>query len=153
MKKYQRIVGSLAALTFLLIGLTSCTTKKYTMTLHDEMAYGTIAIDETQVMVIVSGSFGGGILEFQGVTHKFKIKGLKIGGVGMHKVNLTGDVYKLDDIKDFAGIYFAAEAGITAVKGMGGFWLKNSSGVTLHLTSKTEGLALAVGVEGLKISM
>ena len=44
------------------------------------------------------------------------------------------------------------EAGITGVKGREGSWVKNDKGVSLHLTSKSEGLALSIGVEGLKIS-
>lgn len=152
MKNYQKLVSLLAVLTLLLISLTACSSKDTTAS-HDEMASGTITIDETQVMLLVGGSFGGGTLSFQGESHKFKVKGLKIGGIGMHKVELTGDVYKLNDIKDFSGTYFVAEAGLTVVKGVGGFWLKNNNGVTLHLTSKAEGLALSVGVEGLYIEM
>lgn len=152
MKKFQKIFISIIATTFLFIGLSGCSSKTST-TSHDDTASGTIHIDETQVMLLLGGTFGGGTLSFQGESYKFKVKGLKLGGVGVHKVGLAGDVYKLNDIKDFAGTYFAAEAGITVVKGVGGVWLKNSNGVTLHLTSKAEGLALAVGVEGLKIKM
>jgi hypothetical protein len=152
MKTHQKIVASLVMATFLLIGLTSCSSKSTTAS-HDKKASGTLTIDETQVMLIVGGTYGDGTLNFQDAAHKFKIKGLKLGGIGIHKVMLTGDVYHLNDIKDFSGVYFAAEAGITVVKGVGGFWLKNSKGVTLHLTSETEGLALAIGVEGLNIKM
>jgi hypothetical protein len=152
MKTHQKIVASLVMATFLLIGLTSCSSKSTTAS-HDKKASGTLTIDETQVMLIVGGTYGDGTLNFKGTAHKFKIKGLKLGGIGIHKIMLTGDVYHLNDIKDFSGVYFAAEAGITVVKGVGGFWLKNSNGVTLHLTSKTEGLALAIGVEGLNIKM
>lgn len=152
MKTIQTLITSLIVLTFLLVGLTGCSSKSTTAS-HDETASGTITIDETQVMLIIGGSFGGGTLSFKGDTHKFKVKGLKLGGIGMHKVVLNGDVYKLNDIKYFSGTYFAAEAGITVVKGVGGFWLKNSNGVTLHLTSKTEGLALSIGIEGLNIDM
>ena len=152
MKTIQTLITSLIVLTFLLAGLTGCSSKSTTAS-HDENASGTITIDETQVMLIIGGSWGGGTLSFNGGTHKFKVKGLKLGGIGMHKVVLNGDVYKLNDIKDFSGTYFAAEAGITIVKGVGGFWLKNSNGVTLHLTSKTEGLALSIGIEGLNIDM
>ena len=152
MKTLQTLITSLIVLTFLLVGLTGCSSKSTTAS-HDETASGTITIDETQVMLLIGGSFGGGTLSFKGETHEFKVKGLKLGGIGMHKVMLTGDVYHLNDIKDFSGTYFAAEAGITVVKGVGGFWLKNSNGVTLHLTSKAEGLALSVGIEGLSIKL
>lgn len=156
MKKLQKLFASLVVVAFLLIGVTACSTtsgSKDTAASHDETASGTLTIDETQMMIIVGGTYGGGTLDFQGETHKFKVKGVKLGGVGVHKVSLTGDVYKLNDIKNFAGTYFAAEAGITVIKGVGGFWVKNSKGVTLHLKSSAEGLALAIGVEGLKITM
>ncbi|NOR23189.1 MAG: DUF1134 domain-containing protein [Desulforhopalus sp.] len=156
MKKLLNLATLLVVITFLLFGLSGCfssSDSKNSAASHDANASGTLTIDETQMMLIVGGTFGGGYLDFQGESYKFKIKGLKLGGIGLHKISLTGDVYKLSDIKDFAGIYFAAEAGITVGKGVGGFWLKNSKGVTLHLKASTEGIALAIGVEGLRISM
>lgn len=152
MKKAKRRFVLFVLSVFLMIGLAACSTKSPTAS-HDANASGTIEIDETQVMLIVGGTYGSGSLNFQDQVYPFKIKGLKLGGVGIHKVVLKGDVYKLNNIKDFSGTYFAAEAGLTVIKGKGGFWLKNSNGVTLHLTSTNEGLALAVGVEGLKIEI
>ena len=156
----MKTLGKLLALpvvaAFLLIGVAACSTSsgsKGTATSHDEMASGTIKIDETQVMFIVGGDLGAGTLNFQGKSYTFKTGGLKIGGIGAHRVHLTGDVYKLDNVADFAGTYFVAEAGITVIKGKGGFWLKNSKGVTLHLKASAEGAALDIGVEGLKITM
>jgi hypothetical protein len=40
---------------------------------------------------------------------------------------------------------------VTVGKGAGGLWLKNDKGVTMHLTSRAEGLALDLGVEGLTV--
>jgi long-subunit fatty acid transport protein len=45
--------------------------------------------------------------------HKFKTDGLKLGGFGVNKVKLTGDVYDLRNVADFAGVYGVAEAGAT----------------------------------------
>ena len=156
MKNLLNLATLLVAISFLLFGLTGCFSSsgsKDSAASHDSTASGTLIIDETQMMLIVGGTFGEGTLDFQGESYKFKVKGLKLGGIGLHQVSLTGDVYKLNNIKDFAGTYFAAEAGITVGEGVGGFWLKNTKGVTLHLTSSAEGLALAIGVEGLKITM
>ena len=156
MKTHEKLFTFLAVVSFLLIGVAACSSSsgsKGTATSHDEMASGTIKIDETQVMFIVGGDLGAGTLNFQGKSYTFKTGGLKIGGIGAHRVHLTGDVYKLDNVADFAGIYFVAEAGITVIKGKGGFWLKNSRGVTLHLKSSAEGAALSIGVEGLEIKM
>jgi hypothetical protein len=116
---------------------------------------GTLVIDETQVMVLVGGDLGGGTLLLDHNSYSFRTGGLKIGGLGMHKIHLVGDVYDLNDVADFHGIYFSAQAGITLGDvGKQGLWLKNSKGVTLHLKSSgAEGIALSVGVEGFEITM
>jgi len=125
------------------------------MAADDKTPSGTLVIDETQVMLLIGGDMGGGTLLLGGKSHSFKTGGLKIGGVGIHKLHLTGDVYDLNDVADFPGVYFAAQAGATLGNaGVGAIWLKNSKGVSLHLKSSgSQGIALSVGVEGLKISM
>lgn len=114
---------------------------------------GTMVIDETQVMALVGGDMGGGTLLLGDDSYSFKTGGVKLGGMGIHKVHMVGDVYHLNEVKDFPGVYVAAEAGITVVKGKGGIWLKNDKGVVLHLKASAKGLALNLGVEGLKITM
>ena len=55
--------------------------------------------------------------------------------MGIHKLHLTGNVYDLNDVADFPGVYFAAQAGA--------IWLKNSKGVSLRLKSDySQGIAL-----------
>jgi hypothetical protein len=115
---------------------------------------GTIVIDETQIMWIVGGDIGGGTLNYQGESYKFKTDGLKLGGFGVNKVKLTGDVYDLKTIADFAGVYGVAEAGVTLGNASkGDFVMKNDKGVILHLKAAAQGIALDLGVEGLKIRM
>lgn len=116
---------------------------------------GTLVIDETQVMALVGGDLGGGTLLFGDKSYSFKTGGLKLGGVGIHKIHLVGNVYELNNVADFAGVYFAAQAGVTLGNaGKQGLWLKNDKGVTLHLKSSDEkGIALSLGVEGFKITM
>ena len=113
----------------------------------------TVVIDETQVMLLIGGSSGKGTLvpHFSSETRSFTVGGVKLGGIGIHKVHLSGDVYHLSNVRDFEGTYFSAEAGLTVGKGVGGIWLKNDKGVTMHLTAKTEGIALALGAEGLSV--
>ena len=114
----------------------------------------TITIDETQVMALIGGTMGGGTLLVDGESHSFKTGGLSLGAsIGVHNIHITGDVYHLNKLKDFPGTYAAAEAGATVVKGSGGLLLVNKHGVTLHLTSSNEGLALSIAAEGLKITM
>ena len=114
----------------------------------------TITIDETQVMALIGGTMGGGTLLVDGESHSFKTGGLSLGAsAGIHKIHITGNVYHLDKLKDFPGTYAAAEASATVVKGSGGLWLINKHGVTLHLTSSNEGLALSIAAAGLRITM
>jgi hypothetical protein len=121
---------------------------------EDKTPSGTIVIDETQIMWIVGGDIGGGTLNYEGKSYKFKTDGLKLGGFGVNKVKLTGDVYDLKKLEDFAGIYGVAEAGVTLGNASkGDFVMKNDKGVILHLKAGAQGIALDLGVEGLKIRM
>ena len=121
----------------------------------DKTVSGTLVIDETQVMLLLGGDMGGGTLLLGDKSYSFKTGGIKIGGLGVHKIHMTGDVYDLNDVADFPGVYFVAEAGATlGDSGTAAIWLKNSKGVTLHMkTSEAKGIALSIGVEGLKITM
>ena len=119
----------------------------------DEKPSGTIVIDEFQVMLLIGGSQGGGTLLLDGHSHNFKVSGLKLGGIGVHKVHLVGDVYNLKNVGDLAGDYVSWQAGLTAGVGKSVIAMKNKKGVKLRLkSSKDEGVALSVGVEGFTIS-
>ena len=121
---------------------------------EDEKPSGTIKIVSTEVMALIGGSKGEGTLAFNGAEHKFKISGASVGAsVGVQKFHISGEVYHLSDVSAFAGVYFQEEAGITLVKGTTGMWLKNKQGVTLHLKTSNEGVALQLGSGGLKIAM
>ena len=74
---------------------------------------GSLVIDETQVSVIVGGSMGGGTVIMGDQSRSFKTEGLKLGGIGMHKIHLVGNVYDLKNINDFAGVYAEFQMGGT----------------------------------------
>jgi len=114
---------------------------------------GKIVIDETQVMVLIGGAIGGGTLLLGDDSYSFKTGGLKLGGVGVQKVHITGDVYHLENVKDFPGNYVELEASAAVIKGKGGLWLKNKKGVTLNLKSNNDGLMLSLSAGSLQISM
>jgi hypothetical protein len=120
---------------------------------EEERPSATLVIEETQVMALIGGAMGGGTLLIDDDSHSFKTGGLKFGGVGVQKIHVTGNVYHLDKLKDFPGTYIEFEVGASVVKGAGELWLKNDKGVTLHLQSKSSGLAFDLSASGLKISM
>jgi hypothetical protein len=134
----------LSTVTLLMIGSIAAA--------EDAKPSATLTLKETEVGLLLGGDWGKGTLTFDGAEHAFKLTGAKVGGAGVTVAEVSGDVYNLTSVEDFYGTYFKAEAGITGVKGREGSWVKNSKGVSLHLTSHSEGLALSVGVEGLKIS-
>jgi hypothetical protein len=147
MKSYQSIRSFgilLSTLALLVVGSVASA--------EEVKPSGTLTLKETEVGLIIGGDWGKGTLVFDGAEHAFKLTGAKIGGAGVTVAEVSGDVYSLIKVDDFYGTYFKAEAGITGVKGREGSWVKNDKGVSLHLISKSEGLALSIGVEGLKIS-
>jgi len=119
----------------------------------DEKPTGTIVIDETQVGLLIGGSSGSGVLKFGGKSYKFKTEGVKVGSVGVQKVRLAGEIYKLKNIGDFAGYYSAAEAGVTLIKGIDGFWLSNEKDVLIRFKGKSQGAAVNLGFSALKFTM
>ena len=118
-----------------------------------EKPSGYVHIEETQAMLILGGDWGKGTLHFKAKTHHFKTKGVTLGGAGVHKVSMTGNVYHLDNVSKFAGTYIVGRAGLTVGGGVGGQVLENENGVVLELKTTQEGLALALGAEGLTIKM
>lgn len=112
---------------------------------------GTVQLKGKSVRLLVGGSWGSGMLQFQGKEFPLKIKGLTAGGVGMVSVDAVGDVYFLEDISQFAGRYTAGTVGLTAVKGRGGAYFENSNGVVMKLKAKSTGLALSLGLGGFNI--
>ena len=113
---------------------------------------GTIEFHELQVAYIGSGTMGHGTLFFQGQSYPIKVGGLGIGGIGLSDIQAHGDVYGLENIEDFEGLYGEAQTGYAlGDQSSGEMWLENPNGVIIHLDTKREGLMLSLGAEGLNI--
>lgn len=103
--------------------------------------------------LIISATGGDGELSYQGQSYKFKLGGMGIGLIGFTTVDAEGDVFNLKKIEDFAGAYVQGGADYAAGDGQGVLWLTNTKGVVMKLRSKTKGVSLAVGGEGLLVQM
>ena len=114
---------------------------------------GTIEVSAEQLRLLVGGASGKGTLHYKGKQYPFTIKAVTAGGVGYTKVNATGDVYFLDKLEDFPGTYSAATIGATLGKGLGGSQYENNKGVFISVKSKTEGLALNLGLGGVEVTL
>ncbi len=115
---------------------------------------GTVNITETQFALIVGGSRGSGVLNYQGKTFPFKISGMSVGAnVGVSKVSLAGEVYDMPDISKFSGTFTKLESSITLGGGVGGTILKNQNGVIMRLTSTSEGVQLNLSSSGVTVKL
>lgn len=116
---------------------------------------GRVTITQTQVSLLGSVSWGSGTLTFQGHTHRFRIRGLGVGGLGIAELHANGEVYGLARLADFSGLYGTARAGAVAGTAQlrGGVWLQNPAGVSMHLHPQRSGVALQVGADGLLIEL
>lgn len=121
----------------------------------EETPSGTVTLEQIEVSFIASAKTGGGVLTFQGKEYPFKVGGLGVGGIGVAKIDATGEVYRLKNVADFQGTYGGLRAGITVGKDMaqGGLWMENTKGVVMHLIPKRKGLALSLGADGILIEL
>src|SRR3954470_4626734 len=103
---------------------------------------GTIEVQAEQIRLLLGGAKGKGVLNFQDKSYPFSIKAVTVGGVGVTKVQATGDVYFLKSVSDFPGTYSAATIGLTLGAGKGASQYQNGAGVFISVKSKSEGVAL-----------
>jgi len=113
----------------------------------------TFEIDGSQLRLLVGGATGKGVLRFQGKDYPFTAKGASVGGVGFNEVHARGDVYYLNRIDDFPGTFTGIGLGATIGKGKGASAFQNSKGVVAQVKSRSEGLALGLGVSAISITM
>jgi hypothetical protein len=112
----------------------------------------TFELTAEQVRLLVGGASGRGTLRYQGKNYPFTIKAGTVGGVGVTKVTATGTVYFLEKLQDFEGMYSAATIGAALGGGAGGSQYENNKGVFLSVKSKTEGVALNLGLGAVQVS-
>ena len=139
-------------LVLLAAGLVFATTAAFAQAPPDKTLSGTLTVGQLQIAFIGSANVGGGKLDYKGKTHDFSIGGLGIGGIGISRIDATGEVYGLNRLEDFAGVYGQARYGAVIVDASTGeLWLENTKGVVIHLDAKRKGLALSLGVDGVII--
>lgn len=143
-----RMIGMLAVIAMLTsAGSASAQNKPQKIT-------ATIEFHELQVAWIGSGTMGHGTLNFQGQSYPIKVAGLGIGGIGLSQIQARGDVYDLENIEDFQGLYGELQTGYAlGNQSSGEMWLQNPNGITIHLDTQREGLMLSMGAQGLNIQM
>lgn len=115
---------------------------------------GTVSMVVTSLALVVGAEWGKGVLTLaDGTQHRFTIRGIELGGVGVEKALLHGHVYHLTTLADFAGLYATADLGFTIAGGEGGMAMRNKSGVTIYLASVEEGVKTTIGGSGVEIKL
>ena len=115
---------------------------------------GTIDMEQVQVAYLASAGGGTGTLYYQGAAYPFSIGGLGVGGIGASTIDAQGEVYKLNNLANFAGTYGQARYGYAlGTLSSGDLWMQNESGVIMHLKAKRTGLMLSLGGDAMVISM
>jgi hypothetical protein len=113
-----------------------------------------VSISQVQLALVGSAAVGGGTLRFKGRNYPFTINGLGVGGLGVSKLEATGEVYQLTRISDLDGVYGQVRVGwALANQGNGRLYLENDKGVVLRLRTKRQGLMLAVGADAVRIQL
>jgi hypothetical protein len=112
---------------------------------------GTFTVHSESVGFLVSVHWGDGVLTLNdGETHKFHIIGGKLIETGFGETHLKGEVFNLEKVEDFNGIYYGSSSESALVKGPeGGIIAKNSSNcIYLHGKSAVEGVRLSPPAPG-----
>jgi hypothetical protein len=123
-------------------------------TLHGKAPSGYVNMEEVSIAYLGQAGGGKGTLTFQGQTYPFEIAGLGGGGIGVSKLDASGEVYNLTNISEFSGAYDEARYGaVIGDASTGDLWLENNAGVVMHLKAKREGLMLSLGADVVDIRM
>jgi hypothetical protein len=113
---------------------------------------GTISIELNSASALMGASWGQAVLTFEGKTHLFKVRGLKVLAVGLTKLSVGGDVYNLKNLADMTGTFQKADpAGLTFIVGERGLVVQNQKGVTVNFKGLRKGLGLDLVKEGLVV--
>jgi hypothetical protein len=86
---------------------------------------GTIHIENWNIQAIATMNLGQGELKFNNRVYKFEIGGVGAGGVGVTKINATGEVHNLKNIADFPGKYFGVKVSGTIAVGKEALAMEN----------------------------
>jgi len=113
----------------------------------------TVELEEASAAVGIGYTWGKGVLIYKGKRHNFKMSGFSAGELGGKKVTARGEVYHLNNLADFNGIYTSAGAGATAGGGFDVEAMRNGKGVEIKMVSSTQGADLKAAISGVTFTL
>jgi hypothetical protein len=115
---------------------------------------GTIRISFLKAGFVIGGAVGQGTLTFQGRTYRVTVGGLSYGFTfGGSQTYLHGRVSNIYRPSDIEGVYGAAGAGATVIRGPQAIVLTNQNGAILELSGNQTGLMVNLDLSGIALSL
>ena len=115
---------------------------------------GTIRINFFKGGWVVGAAAGSGTLTFKGRTYRLSVGGLSYGlTFGGSQTFLHGRVNNIFQASDIEGVYGAAGAGATVIRGPQAIVLTNQKGAILEVSGQQTGLMVNLDLSGLALSL
>jgi hypothetical protein len=115
---------------------------------------GTIRINFLKAGWVIGGTVGSGTLTFKGRSYPLSIGGLSYGlTFGGSQTYLSGRVSNIFHPRDVEGVYGAAGAGATIIRGPQAIVLANQKGAVLEVSGRQTGLMINLDLSGMALSL
>ena len=115
---------------------------------------GTVRISFVKAGFVIGGAVGSGTLTFRGRNYPLAIGGLSYGFTfGGSQTNLRGRVTNIRRPQDIEGVFGAAGAGGTVIRGPQAIVLANQNGAVLELSGIQTGLMVNLDLSGMALSL
>lgn len=115
---------------------------------------GTVRLNFIKAGFVIGGAAGSGTLTFRGRTYRLAIGGLSYGFTfGGSQTWLRGRVSNINRPSDIEGVYGAAGAGGTVIRGPQAIVLVNQKGAVLELSGVQTGLMVNLDLSGMGLSL
>lgn len=103
---------------------------------------------------VIGGNVGSGTLTFRGRTYPLTVGGMSYGFTfGGSQTDLRGTVNNIFHPSDIEGVYGAAGAGATVIRGPQAIVLTNQKGAVLQLSGVQTGLMVNLDLSGMALSL
>ena len=114
---------------------------------------GTLELKGGSVAAGIGVSWGSGTLTYKGKQYPVSAVGFDVGDVGVTDITASAKVYNLQNLENFDGNYTGVAAGATAAGGGSAVTMQNQNGVKVELVSTTQGVKIALAVDGVKMKI
>lgn len=158
MNPIRGIAGASTAITFAaLLALLGCASNPIPTQVPTAQSVAGLEPSGTVTMTQVFAGgvgVGKGTLTFKGKTYPFNLAGMVIGYGSLSKADVSGEVYKLDDVSQFSGPWVEGTGAVgLETSQTGDLWLQNKAGVIMHLTGTQTGVTLSFGKDEVMIEL